>query len=64
MKIVEIDNFARDSVAEKVVAENLTYDEAQIKLEELTSSPTRPYDKWYMVATDEYKLWRGLEELI
>lgn len=65
MKIIRVDNFARETVAEGLVAENIQYEfEANIMLKALQAT-VKPGDSfWYKLAIDDYVLWRGMEELI
>lgn len=65
MKIVRTDNYARETVAEGLVAENIRWgDEARIMLLALQRSPTRGDSDWYKLVADDYVLWRGMEEFV
>lgn len=64
MKIVEIDNYDRETVPDRLVAENVgNGDEANIMCEALNNF-MRARDKYFVVKPDDYKLWRGVEEFI
>lgn len=62
MKVIRIDNYARETVAEAVIAENLDDESAKVLVDKLNSK--RSDDDWYVVESDDYKPWRGMEELI
>lgn len=64
-KIVRIDNYARETVAEKLVAENIANEtEAKLMCEALQSYPCRSHNDWFCVKPADYVLWRGMEELV
>lgn len=65
MKIVAKDNFDRDSVADYLVAENVHLSYAH----EIASFLQKRYggeqaSRFYKAVGDDYRLWRGMEELI
>lgn len=63
MKIICTDNYARESVADRLVAENVKNDdEAQFIIEALNSRAG--HAEYYVIRDDDYKLWRGMEELV
>lgn len=65
MKIIAKDNFARESVADVLIAENvhLSYaHEISNFLQKTFGGDSSP--RFYEVVADEYKLWRGMEELV
>lgn len=65
MKVVAIDNFNRESVADILVAEGLSEQDAQRLATEKNEQFSGPYaPRHYVVTPDDYKLWRGMEELI
>ena len=56
MKIVWCDNFDRDDVSERVVAENVKYQqEADAMLKGLRGTCTNEGPNWYKIETDDYK---------
>lgn len=65
-KVVRTDNFARETVAEHAEFENLNGVEAECLCEIMRAQeaddPNSPY--WYVVARQDYRLWRGMEELV
>lgn len=56
-KIVFVDSFGRETVAETLFRENLSKEEAEKLWEELQ-------DKWPVVTPQEYVLWRGMDDLV
>ena len=63
MKIICTDNYGRESVADRLVASNITSEmEANYMLAALKS--TAGHDKYYQLVDDDYRLWRGMEELV
>lgn len=64
MKIICVDNFNRESVAEKLIAENVkeSWGRHIVKLlndEEHDDSPN-----FFMLVEDDHKLWGGMKEFI
>lgn len=65
MKIIACDNFARETVADRLVASNIINEqEANLMLAALLSTCTDNTPTWYRLEPDDYKLWRGMEELV
>lgn len=67
MKIVAVDNFARESVADLLVAENITnhsYAEVMAKAlnDKYCIGDMSP--RFYQVMDDDYRLSRGMEDLV
>lgn len=64
MRVVATDNFARDSVADILIADNVSKAEGQRIVDE-HNVPSQTFDgRWYVLVEDDYKLWRGMEELV
>jgi hypothetical protein len=64
MKIIAVDNYARESVADRLVAENIkSEEEGNIMLDALRAKYSGT-STWYAIVPDAHKLWRGMEELI
>lgn len=63
MKIITIDNFGRESVAQHLVASNIgSKHEAMIMLNALRES-CGPHDSvFYRLIEDDHVLWRGMAE--
>jgi hypothetical protein len=63
MKIVCTDNYACESVAERLVAENIANEqEARIMADALNAQKSD--SDFYVVRADHERLWRGMEELV
>jgi hypothetical protein len=63
MKVISVDNYARESIADALVAEGLTKDAATLMADELNVDAEQ-FGRWYMAVADDYRLWRGMEDLI
>lgn len=65
MKIISKDNFARESVADCLVAENVHLSYAHHIAEALQKEFGGPNaSRYYEAVADDYRLWRGMEELV
>jgi len=65
VKIICTDNFAREERADSLVAENLREDYA----EEIAKFLNEKYGgadspNYFKAVPDDYKLWKGMEELV
>jgi hypothetical protein len=61
MKIICIDNLARESVSDRLVADNITSShEADIIIKALLATCTNEGSHWYKIVDDNYKLWEFL----
>lgn len=59
MKIVWCDNFDREYISERVVAENIANDhEANIMLKALRATCSMHDANWYKLVADDYKVRR------
>lgn len=63
-KVVRVDNYDRETVANVAVAEWLDELDAEIICERLRKDLMRDDAVWYRVYPQEQKLWRGLAELV
>lgn len=65
MKIIARDNFARESVADTLIAENVPsyYAPAIAEFLQLKHGGERA-SRYYAAEGDDYVLWRGMEELV
>lgn len=62
-KLILVDNYDREIIADKLVEENLTDDVADTKAKEYNEN--NKHSDWFAKAVpDSYKLWRGLAELV
>ncbi len=65
MKIVWTDNFNRDTIADRLVAEGITNDsEAEIMLTALRTKCTATGPDWYKLMHDDDTLNHGMEDLV
>lgn len=64
MKIVAVDNFARESVADILIKENVSKEEGEKIVAEQNYGMGDNDPRYYVLKEDDYKLWRGMEELI
>lgn len=65
MKVVDVDMFARESVADILIAENLSSQDASAMVGELNRNRTEDNsDRWARVVKDDYRLSRGMEDLV
>lgn len=65
MKIIGIDNFGRENVADILVAENVPEYYAKELHEFVSKTFGGEYANYYYeLKPDDYKLWRGMEELV
>lgn len=62
-KLILVDNYDRETVADILLEDNLTEVEAKAKAEGYNK--TNPYSDWVAkVVADDYKLWGGMVELV
>lgn len=68
MKIVGVDNHARESEADTLVAENVTNERyAKVMVDALNKEFGPRGDEvgtWYTIKSDDYRLSRGMEDLV
>lgn len=65
MKIIRTDNFARETVADVLIAENIKSEElGRVMVEALQNWKKREEVDWYILVQDNHRLSRGLEDLI
>ena len=65
MKIVGVDNFGRESVADFLVCEAVANDYVgQIMVAALNNSQDESGPLFFRLEADDYRLWRGMEDLI
>ena len=62
-KLILVDNYDREYVADRLLEENITEDEAKAKAAEYNKK--YPHDNWFAEAvSNDYKLWGGVAELV
>lgn len=64
MKVVLVDNFDRESVADLLLAENVSQEEAENIADAYNEKQTDSAPYWAVVKNDDYRLWRGMEDLM
>ncbi len=65
LKIIWCDGYARESVADRLVCENISSQtEAEIILNALRDALKGDESQWYRIVLQDKELWRGMEELI
>jgi len=65
MKVVLISNHNIESMAERLLEENLDAIQAEQKAEEWNAKNASDWsDYWAVVKPDDYKLWRGMADLV
>lgn len=65
MKIIAASNHDLETYAQYFVAENIpTKELAKLMCEGLNKNVTDSFPTYYREVEDDYKLWRGMEDLI
>lgn len=65
MKIIGVDNYNRESVADSLVCESVSNDYVgNIMVDALNATEGESGLRFYRLVADDYKLWRGMEEFI
>lgn len=68
MKIIRIDNFAREHVADVLIAENVSQYHGRRIVDLLNKTEDKIFngnsEDYYKLVDNDYKLWRGMEELV
>lgn len=65
MKIIKTDNYARETIADFLIADNITNKEyAEMMCNALCEHPKKRDDDWFKVVQDDYNLSRGMEDLV
>lgn len=64
MKIIQIDNFGREEVADILIADNVNEYYAKIIIEALNKAFDTNDSRFFVAKADDYKLWKGMEELV
>ena len=63
--VVCVDNFAREHIADKLIAKDLNAAEAEAMADELNGKDQSKYaSDFYVVKRDDYVLSRGMEDLV
>ena len=64
MKIIAVDNFDRESVADKLIAENVSEYWGKRIVDALNEKLHEDSLYYFKLVPDDYVLWRGMEELV
>lgn len=64
MIIICVDNYGRETIADRLVLDNLSEEEAKQMVTSLNNDHGRDDSNFYRMELDDYVLWRGMEELI
>lgn len=71
MKIIVTDNYARETIADRLVSEHVhpwiakwMVEEWQTRLCEESLRTGYEHDEWPVVVEDDYRLWRGMKDLV
>jgi hypothetical protein len=63
VKVIATDNYAREHVADRLIVDGLNEREAETYCQWLLDH-RRYDDERYRVVSDDYALWRGMEEIL
>lgn len=64
MKIIIVDNYDREGVADVLVAEKVDPYWGEKMVDTMNYNRTDYDDKYFKLVKDNYDLWRGMEELV
>jgi len=64
MKIIAVDNFGRESIADKLIAENVSEYWGKFIVDLMNDKQHDDSLNFFRLVNDDYKLWRGMEELV
>lgn len=64
-KLILVDNFNREHIADVLVEDNLDEEEANVKANKYNDEHSNMNWDWFAKAvSDDYKLWLGMMELV
>lgn len=64
-KIIAKDNWDRETIADRLVADNIKYEEDGRKMVAALNDGANDHTpRWHVLVPAEHKLWRGMEEFI
>lgn len=63
-KVVLVDNFDRENIPDQLLKDEITEEEANELADEYNRCHQGSYDWYARAVADDYRLWRGIEELI
>jgi hypothetical protein len=65
MKIIAVDNFGRETVADYLVCDNIKYQaQGKVMLEALRATCDSLSPRWFELVPDDHRLSRGMEDLV
>ena len=64
LKIIVVDNFGRESVADALVAESVSEYWGKLIVEALNDKQHEGSQDYFRLVDGNYTLWRGMEDLI
>lgn len=64
MKVAGLDNLARESVADVLVRDEMNPQAAQAMADEMNAEAGLNPPRWYVAVEDDYRLSRGMEDLV
>ncbi|MCR4362054.1 hypothetical protein NUG13_12015 [Bacillus subtilis] len=64
MKIILVDNFNREEVADNLIAENVNEFWGKRIVDALNDKEHEDSDNYFRLVKDDYVLWRGMDELV
>lgn len=64
VKIICVDNFGRESVADILIAENVNEYWGKRIVDGLNEKQHEDSEVYFRLVEDDHKLWRGMEELV
>lgn len=64
MKIILKDMFDRETVADRILVEHVWFIETAREIADKYNSSYKGGNYFAQVVEDDYKLWRGMEELV
>ena len=64
MKIIAVDNLARETVADRLVFENIDQKTGEAMVQDANQGATGYTVWWYRLVEDDYRLNKGMEDLV
>ena len=62
--MIAVDNFARETVADKLISEGHSEAEAEIEVERLNANVTENDLRWHKAVPASHRLSRGMEDFM
>jgi hypothetical protein len=64
LKIIAVDNFGREYIADKIIADNVSEYWGKYIVDLLNDKQHKNSQDYFRLVSDDYVLWRGMEELV